>query len=155
MSEKHTESKHEVRIHIDQHRYESPNPTTGTALYALGKVAAGLELYRKVSGNRKDEPVENGPEIVHLHEDDHFHSGPAKTYTIYVNGQKKVVTTKTLTFDQVVKLAYPTPPTGQNILYTVSYEDGPPANPQGSLTEGGTVKLKNGMIFNVTATDKS
>src|SRR5437868_14205517 len=103
MSEKQPESNHQVRIHIDQHRYESPNPTTGTALYALGKVAAGLELYREVNGNREDEPVENGPETVHLHEDDHFHSGPPKIYTIYVNGQKKVVTTKTCS----VEILYP------------------------------------------------
>lgn len=76
-------------------------------------------------------------------------------FEIIVNGQKKVVTTETVTFDQIVKLAFPTPPTGTNILYTVSYEDGPHANPQGSLQEGGTVHVKNGMIFNVTATDKS
>jgi len=76
-------------------------------------------------------------------------------FEIIVNGQRKVVTTKTVTFDEIVKLAFPTPPSGTNILYTISYEDGPPANPQGSLKEGGTVKVKNGMIFNVTATDKS
>jgi hypothetical protein len=147
--------KHHVRIHIDQKPYESPNPTTGAALYLLGNIPAGLELYREVTGDREDRPIENGLEEVHLKEDEHFHSGPPKTYTIYVNGQKKIVETKTVTFDQIVKLAYPIPPTGDNILYTVSYEDGPPANPQGSLKEGGTVKVKNGMIFNVTATDKS
>jgi len=149
------EHKHQVRIHIDQKPYESPNPTTGDALYALGKVPAGLELYREVSGDREDQPIENGQEVVHLKEDQHFHSGPPKTYTIYVNGQKKMVSTKTVTFDEIVRLAFPTPPTGANILYTISYEDGPPANPQGSLKEGGAVKVKNGMIFNVTATDKS
>ncbi len=149
------DQKHHVRIHIDQKQYESPNPTTGAALYALGDVTSGLELYREVTGDREDDAIENGPEIVHLKEDEHFHSGPPKTYTIYVNGQKKVVSTKTVTFDRIVKLAYPTPPTGDNILYTISYEDGPPANPQGSLQEGGRVKVRNGMIFNVTATDKS
>lgn len=30
--------KHEVRVHIDQKPYESPNPTTGEALYKLGHV---------------------------------------------------------------------------------------------------------------------
>ena len=60
-----------------------------------------------------------------------------------------------MTFDEIVKLAFPTPPPGTNILYTVSYEDGPRINPQGSLKEGQSVKVKNGMIFNVTATDKS
>ncbi len=149
------ERKHPVRIHIDQNPYESPNPTTGEALYILGEVPVGLELYREVTGDKEDQPVENGHETVHLKEDEHFHSGPPKTYTIYVNGQKEEVTSKTLTFAEIVALAYPTPPTGFNILYTVSYEDGPHANPQGSLKEGESVKVKNGMIFNVTATDKS
>ena len=151
----HHQHEHVVRIHIDQKRYESPNPTTGHALYILGAVPAGLELYREVSGDREDEPIENGPETIHLKEDEHFHSGPPKTYTIYVNGEQKVVVTKRVSFAEIVKLAFPVPPTGQNILYTVSYEDGPRENPQGSMKEGETVKVKNGMIFNVTATDKS
>lgn len=149
------EHKHQVRIHIDQQPYKSPNPTTGQALYVLGGVAAGLDLYQEVDGNREDQPIENGPEVVHLREDEHFHSGQPKKYTIYVNGQKKVVATKTVTFAELVALAFPTPPTGENILFTISYEEGPHVNPQGSLKEGGTVKVKNGMIFNVTATDKS
>jgi hypothetical protein len=152
--EKH-EHKHNVRIFIDQTRHESPNPTTGTALYVLGQVPAGLELYREVCGDKEDPPIENGPETIHLKEDEHFHSGPPKPYTIYVNGQKKTVHEKRLSFDQIVKLAYPTPPTGDNILFTVSYEDGPPSNPQGAMKEGQSVNLKNGMIFNVTPTDKS
>ena len=149
------EQKHEVRIHIDEHHHQSPTPTTGAALYMLGKVVTGLELYREVRGDREDSGVENGPETVHLKEDDHFHSGPPRTYTIYVNGEQKVVTTKIVTFEQIVTLAFPTPPTGQNILYTVSYEDGPHANPTGSLVAGGKVKVKDGMVFNVTPTDKS
>ena len=39
--EEHTRT---VRIHIDEHRYESPNPTTGAALYQLGHIAASLDL---------------------------------------------------------------------------------------------------------------
>ena len=118
-----------MRIHIDQHRYESPTPTTAAALYLLGHVAPGLELYREVNGNREDDPIENGPEIVHLKQDEHFHSGQAETYTIHVNGQQKVVMMKTATFAQIVGLAFPTPPTGSNIVYTVSYEDGPRREP--------------------------
>jgi hypothetical protein len=151
----HHEHEHNIRIHIDQKRYESPSPTSGHALYVLGNVAVGLELYREVEGDREDEPIENGPERVHLKEDEHFHSGLPKTYEIYVNGEEKVVATKRVSFAEIVKLAFPVPPTGTNILYTVSYEDGPRENPQGSMREGETVKVKNGMIFNVTATDKS
>jgi Multiubiquitin len=151
------EQKHHVRIHIDQHPYESPNPTTGEALYKLGQIRAGFELFREVRGDKEDPAVPDGPESIHLREDEHFHSGPAepKKFSIIINGQQKVVTTKTVTFAEIVKLAFPTPPVGNDILYTISYEDGPPANLQGSLLEGGTVKVKNWMIFNVTATDKS
>jgi hypothetical protein len=72
-----------------------------------------------------------------------------------VIGEQKSVTTKIVTFEQIVALAFPTPAAGQNILYTVSYEDGPPANPMGALVAGGKVKVKDGMVFNVTPTDKS
>jgi hypothetical protein len=153
----HHEHKHHVRIHIDQKPYESPNPTTGEALYKLGHVQPGFDLFREIKGDREDPIVENDDEQVHLREEEHFHSGPAqpRKYTIIVNGQKKTVTTKKLSFDEIVKLAFPTPPQGANILYTVSYEDGPRINPQGSLKEGHSVFVKNWMIFNVTATDKS
>ncbi len=144
-----------MRIHIDQKPYHSPNPTTGEALYALGKVAPGLELFREVSGDREDPEVPNDPQPVHLKEDEHLHSGKPKTYKIYVNGQEKVVTTKIISYDQIVALAFPNPPTGQDMLYTVGFEDGPHANPMGSLMPGGKVKVKDGMIFDVTPTDKS
>jgi hypothetical protein len=150
-------SAHELRIHIDQRPYQSPNPTTGEALYRLGHVQSGHDLFREVRGDKEDPIVENDAEPIHLREDEHFHSGPAqpRKYIIIVNGQEKTVTSRTVTFEEIVKLAFPTPPPGTNILYTVSYEDGSRDNPQGSLKEGQSVKVKNGMIFNVTATDKS
>jgi len=145
----------DVRIFIDEGRYESPNPATGAALYVLGKVQPGLELFREVTGDQEDVPVVNGPEAVYLKEDEHFHSGQLKIYTIIVNGQQKTVTTKTVSYEEIVKLAFPAPITGPNIIYTVGYEDGPHQNPSGSLMPGGKVKVKDGMIFDVTPTDKS
>lgn len=149
------ERKHEVKIFIDQEAYHSPNPTTGAALYVLGKVEPRMELFREVTGDREDPEVPNGPHTVHLKEDEHFHSGRAKVYLIIVNGQQKTVTTKAVSYEQIVKLAFPAPITGPNIIYTVGYEDGPHQNPSGSLMTGGTVKVKDGMIFDVTPTDKS
>ncbi len=55
----------------------------------------------------------------------------------------------------MVKLAYPVPPQGQCIEFTVTYRDGPPANPKGTMTTGHSVKIKNKMKFDVTATDRS
>jgi hypothetical protein len=62
---------------------------------------------------------------------------------------------KELSFAQLVALAFDTPPTGENIVFTITYRRGHGDKPEGSLVEGETVKIKKGMIFNVTATDKS
>ena len=93
MAENQPESKREVRIHIDRKKYESPNPTTGEALYLLGKVPPGHELYREVQGDEEDKPIHNGNEQIHLKEDEHFYSEEhhKKEFTIIVNGRKKVV----------------------------------------------------------------
>ena len=149
------ELKH-VRIHIDRKKYESPNPTTG-ALYLLGRVQAGHELYREEQGDQEDQPIHNGHETIHLKEDEHFYSEEhhKKEFTIIVNGRQKLVAKRKLTFDAVVALAFNPVPTGPNVLFTVTYRHGPPANPEGTLVEGETVKIKDGMIFNVTQTDKS
>lgn len=79
--------------------------------------------------------------------------GQHKEVTVIVNGRPKVVTTKELSFADVVTLSGL--PTGPNIVFTVTYTRGEGHKPQGTLVEGQTVKVKNGMVFNVTATDKS
>lgn len=75
--------------------------------------------------------------------------------TIIVNGRKKVVTKTALSFEEVVSLGFDTPPTGQNIVFTVTYRRGVDSKPEGTLSSGETIKIREGMIFNVTATDKS
>ena len=75
--------------------------------------------------------------------------------TVFVNTRPKNVSQRRLTYMEVVKLAYPDGPFGENYVYTVDYMKGPPSNPDGSLVEGDSVEIKNGMRFNVTFTDKS
>ncbi len=89
------------------------------------------------------------------HEDQDRKEQPQKATTVVVNGREKKVHTKELTFEQVVALAFDTPPTGENVAITVTYRRGHGNKPEGSLTPGNSVKVKEGMIFNVTATDKS
>lgn len=146
-----------VRIHIDRHPYDSPNPTTGEALYRLGNVPHNHTLYREVQGNAEDEAVSNNNHAVRVRQDEHFYSAEAheKGHAIIVNGRPKTVRQSKLAFVQVVALAFDPVPTGDNWEFTVTYRNGPHANPQGTLVEGGTVRIKKGMIFNVTATDKS
>jgi hypothetical protein len=146
----------EVRIHIDRKRYDSPNPTTGEALYVLGHIKPEHRLYREVHGDREDQPIENNAEPVHLTEDEHFYSEEVHhhEYTIIVNAREKHVATKKLSFEAVVALAFPNPPSGQDMIYTVAYRNGV-HDQQGTLTTGHSVRIKNGMIFDVTATNRS
>ena len=78
-----------------------------------------------------------------------------KTFTIIVNGREKSVSSRELSFDQIVDLAFDDPQRGPQIFFTITYRRGQGDKPEGSLVEGKTVKLKDGMIFNVIRTDKS
>jgi hypothetical protein len=147
--------KPEARIHIDEDAYLSSNPTDGEALYALGHIKSGLELFREVSGDREDQPIPRNKEHIHLTEDEHFHSGEPhyKDFTIIVNGQKKTVKTRRESFEQVVKLAFdPVPP---NSIFTVTYFNAA-HDREGSLKAGQKIKIKpEGTVFNVTETGQS
>jgi hypothetical protein len=78
-----------------------------------------------------------------------------KTYNIVVNGRQQTIAGNELSYDQVVKLAYPNPLTGPNVLISVTYRRGIGDKPEGTLSPGQSVRLKDGMIFDVVVTDKS
>lgn len=144
---------HLVRIHIDREVFESPDPTTGEALYKLAHVPKNRELFREMSGDHEDEFVPRDETKIDLRKDDHFYS--QKAVTIAVNGEPHATTETRLSFDELVKIAYPTPPTGACIEFTITYRDGPRANPKGTLTADHSVRIKKGMKFDVTPTDRS
>ena len=78
-----------------------------------------------------------------------------KKLTFVVNGRKKIVTDRTLSFDQLVHLAFEDPPTGEFICFTITYRRGHGNKPEGILNEGESLKVKDGIIVNVAVTDKS
>jgi hypothetical protein len=79
-----------------------------------------------------------------------------KTVTIVVNGRQKTVPkNEELSFDAVVALAFDNPPTGEGVQFTVQYTRGQGDKPAGTLVEGQSVKVKDGMEFDVTATNRS
>ena len=75
--------------------------------------------------------------------------------TIIVNGQQKPVAGEEISFDEVVAIALHPVPEGPYVLITVAYRGGYGEKPQGTLTKGQSVKVRKGMIFDVTATDRS
>lgn len=79
----------------------------------------------------------------------------ARATEIIVNGRKVEVTEKKLSFGQVVKLAFPEAEFVPHLVYTVTYKRGANQKPKGVMVKDDVVTIKKGMVFNVTATDKS
>jgi hypothetical protein len=77
-----------------------------------------------------------------------------KEYTLIVNGREKIWTKKKISFDEVVILAFGEISPDPNIIYTVTYKKGH-GHHGGIMVKGDEVKVKDGMIFNVTQTNKS
>lgn len=79
-----------------------------------------------------------------------------KTVTIIVNGRAKDVPKNAeLTYEDIISLAFDNPPTGDGVQFTVQYTRGTGNKPSGTLVEGQSVKVKDGMVFDVTATNRS
>lgn len=77
-----------------------------------------------------------------------------KQVTIIVNTREKVVEKDDIAFEEVVALAFDPVPSGANVLLTVTYHRGH-GNKSGDLLPGSSVKVKDEMVFDVTATDLS
>lgn len=88
-------------------------------------------------------------------------SDAAQSIHVIVNGRQKVVNTRFLTAWDLVRLAFTPVPQGDNFLFTITYRNGPQQNPKGTLTVAANspsedpIYVSNGMLFSVTATDKS
>nr|WP_319387994.1 multiubiquitin domain-containing protein [uncultured Cohaesibacter sp.] len=82
-------------------------------------------------------------------------SRPAEQICIIVNTRQKFVSPGRISFAQLVALAFPDLPIGPNTAFTVSYRKGRGDKPEGTLIEGESIKVKKGMVFNASATDKS
>ena len=65
----------EVNITIDNNHKRSPSPTTGgAALYVLGEVKSGYDLFRETHGHGDDELIRNDSTQYELHDGDKFYS---------------------------------------------------------------------------------
>lgn len=88
-----------------------------------------------------DEPLQGG------------HPPHEVTFHIAVNGEAEVWRHRKITYEEVVKLAFPDGPTGGDVRYSVSWTK--PDGHEGSLRPGHSIDVVDGMIFDVRNTDKS
>ena len=77
-----------------------------------------------------------------------------KEVTIIVNGREHQVEKNDISFAEIVGLAFDGTP-NDTTIFVVTYRRGHGNKPEGTLVEGGSVKVKDGMIFNVTATNRA
>lgn len=81
---------------------------------------------------------------------------PHKGYVIVVNAVEETVPDKHVTFEQLVKLAYPNAPAEANAKFSITYRNVTSHPHSGELGEGGFVEVKkHGSIFNVARTVQS
>ncbi|CAI9912211.1 multiubiquitin domain-containing protein [Pseudomonas paraeruginosa] len=74
---------------------------------------------------------------------------------VFVNTQPVFVHSRNLTYWEVVRLAYPEAVPDPNAHFTVTFAKGHEGNSATNLVDGQHVRIKKGMHFNVTPTDKS
>ncbi len=77
-----------------------------------------------------------------------------KEFIIIINAKEHIFHDEEISFEQVATLAYGSVSPDPNVAYTVTYKRGL-GNKEGSMSKGDVVKVKEGIIFNVTQTNKS
>ncbi len=75
-------------------------------------------------------------------------------FKIIVNTREKDWDAEEISFDQLVSLAFNPVPTGDDLRFLITYRAGVDGA-SGKLSEGQSVAVKNGMVFDVTPSNKS
>ena len=130
---------------------------TGAEIRKLGHIPSDEAIFLAIKKPWEDEPIPDDkqvnlarPEIEHFYSKDKHYK-----ITLIVNGRPKPWAEKTITFEELVVLAFGSYDPNPNKVYTVTYDKGPHENPDGTMVKGDKVYTKDKMIFNVTCTDKS
>ena len=128
---------------------------TGKSLHGLLGLPDGSQLFRDYE-SPVDEPIEDGEHI-------NFADGPVfitrkgnpHAVTIIVEGTAHEWDKPSITYAQVATLFDPSYPQHPEITYSITYKRGPNHKPEGILSPGASVKVKDKMVFNVSATGQS
>lgn len=152
------EEKHALQLTINSKQYNwHQEYITGAQIRTLGNIHADDDIFLAIKKPWDDEPILDEtkvnlarPEIEHFYSKERPHD-----VILIVNGREKHWAENEISFEKVVVLAFGSYDDNPNKVYTVTYDRGPRQNPEGSMVRGTKVFVKNKMIFNVTATDKS
>ena len=148
-----TDRDFKLTLNDDELRWGKP-VISGTILYGLAKLDDGEGVFLEVPGG-EDRLVEHG-ELIDLTQPGIERFITARlTFEIIVNSRPRTVNARTVTFEQIVQLAFP----GQhepNVVFSMTYRHAASTPHAGELGAGGTVNVKKkGTVFNVTRTVQS
>ncbi len=150
--------KQKLKYSINGENFETDKQyIKGSQIRRQGNIAADFQIYLDNKQPWEDDLIEDD-EIVDLARPgkEKFYSKKEVTeFIIIVNGREKQWNQKTISFKQVVELAFGNYQENPNTVYTVTYAKGPHQNPEGSMVKDDKVFVTNKMVFNVTATNKS
>jgi len=130
---------------------------TGLEIKKLANLPENVEIILTIPKPWEDEIITDTTSVDLARPSvEHFISRDiVKDVILIVNGKEKTWCEKTIGFEQVIALAKGSYVETDQTFYTVTYTRGPKENPDGEMVKGERVIVKNKMIFNVTATDKS
>ncbi|MER9316373.1 multiubiquitin domain-containing protein [Mesorhizobium sp. M0659] len=83
-----------------------------------------------------------------------FVTAPRPPIEIIVNTRKKLVRGPTITFEDIVALAFPGPH-DSNVVFSMTYRKAASTPHSGELGQNGSITIKQGTVFNVTRTVQS
>lgn len=151
----HLAEKPVLKLIIDQKVFEwNQQYITGREVRELGNISEDVEVFLKISPPWTDEPVTVDANIDLTRPGiEHFYS--VEKVSLIVNGRAKPWDKPTISFDELIILAFGNVANNPNTVFTVTFKHGPKQNPEGSMVRGDSIYVKNKMVFNVTATDKS
>nr|WP_321981822.1 multiubiquitin domain-containing protein [uncultured Cohaesibacter sp.] len=148
-----TDRDFKLTLNDDELRWGKPI-VSGAVLYGLAKPGEGEGVFLVVPGG-EDRLIERD-ELIDLSEPGIERFITARmTFEIIVNSRARTVNARTVTFEQIVQLAFP----GQhapNVVFSMTYRHAASAPHAGELGAGGSVDVKKkGTVFNVTRTVQS
>ncbi len=147
-------SDRDFRLSLNGHELRWGDPViAGAALYALANVSDDQAVYLDSRGG-EDRLIEPDAQVDLAQPGVERFVTAARRYEITVNTRPRTVTGRFVTFDQIIQLAFPGSH-APNVEFTMTYRHAASAPPTGELGAGGTVRIKNGTIFNVTRTVRS
>jgi hypothetical protein len=149
----------EYHLKVDGKNYEwHQQNIKGAEIRQIGHISTDYQIFLTI--HSQEDQLIRDEDIVDLTKPgiEKFYSKKhedQRGFKIIVNGREKHWGDKTISYEQVVKLAFENYVENADIVYTVDFTDGPHQNPSGSMVKGDIKFVTNKMIFNVTPTNRS